>query len=60
MNAMLHTSPPCLQMLQKAPQAASRRRPVPVAAGWLQRLACWAERQPPQHRLGGLDAYRHF
>lgn len=26
--------------------------PMPAAAGWLERLAGWAERQPQHHRLG--------
>lgn len=54
-----------LQKVQPAAATSHRHRAMsmleaPVSEGWLQRLACWAERQPPQHRLGSLDAYRHF
>ena len=65
---MITTTHPPLHLLQKVQPAATsshRRqaksmREAPMPAGWLQRLACWAERQPSQHRLGSLDAYRHF
>jgi hypothetical protein len=65
---MAITLHPPLQLLRKAQPAVApspRRESAPrleatLTAGWLQRLARWAERQPPQHRLGSLDAYRHF
>jgi hypothetical protein len=37
----------------RSPAALKRSAlPRPAAAGWLERLAGWAERQPQHHRLG--------
>jgi hypothetical protein len=65
MSTTLHTP---LQMLRKGQQrttAAVQRETAPVGAltsavGLMERLAHWAERQPPHHRMGSLDAKRHF
>jgi hypothetical protein len=65
---MSTTLRPPLQMLRKDLPGATVARQresapaggLPAAAGWMERLARWAERQPSHHRMGSIDAMRHF
>lgn len=59
-SAVMHTltaplaRPGCAPAVMQ-PQSACRRAALtapPPNAGWLGRLAVWAERQPRHHRLG--------
>jgi len=48
-----HTTPAPPQRLPERRPAAARPAPPPGhARGWLQRLADWADTQPPHRRLG--------
>ena len=51
MRAMLQPQP------QRAPLAAATAN-ASSQAGWIDRLAIWAERQPMHHRLGSYTRLR--
>jgi hypothetical protein len=42
-----------------APSASSAPAQSVAAAGWVERLAVWAERQPMHHRMGGYMLLRY-
>ena len=55
----IHTAHPAfgfgaLRQALHRPQRAAPAAPAtaPLAQGWLERLATWAERQPMHHRMG--------
>lgn len=63
MSSTLRRNQAPLQLLQRFERRADARAVTghgseTIHAGWLERLAAWADRQPVHHRMGSLDALR--